>query len=220
VVPNRDLAPEYTYNIDLGTNASFRNNGYFEVTVFLTFLRDAMVRREFTFNGQDSILYDSEMSKVYAVVNADEALLYGGNISFGFDLARFLHFSNTLTIAFGEDHDGIPLRHVAPLFGSTHLTVKTNKLGADFFVNYNGVKAANKMAPSEQTKLHMYALDNDGNPYSPAWYTINFKGSYQITKNIVVNAGIENILDHRYRPYSSGIVAPGRNFIFTLRLLI
>jgi hemoglobin/transferrin/lactoferrin receptor protein len=39
-------------------------------------------------------------------------------------------------------------------------------------------------------------------------------------KWVVVNAGIENILDNRYRPYSSGIVAPGRNFIISLRLII
>ena len=124
------------------------------------------------------------------------------------------------TVAFGEDQDGIPMRHVAPLFGSTHITIKTKKVDADFFVNYNGKKPASKMAPSEQTKLHMYAMDDNGDAYSPAWYTINFKGSYKITRNIVVNAGVENILDHRYRPYSSGIVAPGRNFIFALRLSI
>ncbi|MFT7154314.1 MAG: hemoglobin/transferrin/lactoferrin receptor protein, partial [Alteromonas macleodii] len=29
--------------------------------------------------------------------------------------------------------------------------------------------------------------------------------------------GVENISDQRYRPYSSGIVAPGRNFILSLK---
>jgi len=36
----------------------------------------------------------------------------------------------------------------------------------------------------------------------------------------ILNAGFENILDYRYRPYSSGIVAPGRNFIVSLRISI
>jgi len=220
VVPNKDLGPEYTYNLDLGTLASILDKGYFETTLFITFLRDAMVRREFQFNGQDSIFYDGSRSKVFAVVNADKALIYGGNISFGIDLTRFLRLSTTLTIAFGEDQDGIPLRHVAPLFGSTHLVLKTNKLKLDFQVNYNGEKSAEMMAPSEQSKLHIYALDNDGNPHSPGWYTLNLKSSYQLTRNIQLNAGLENILDHRYRPYSSGIVAPGRNLFFTLRIAI
>jgi hemoglobin/transferrin/lactoferrin receptor protein len=34
----------------------------------------------------------------------------------------------------------------------------------------------------------------------------------------MVNTGVENILDYRYRPYSSGIVAPGRNFIVSFRV--
>jgi hemoglobin/transferrin/lactoferrin receptor protein len=63
----------------------------------------------------------------------------------------------------------------------------------------------------------MYALDADGNPYSPSWYTLNFKALYQITQNFSVSAGVENITDQRYRPYSSGISAPGRNFIIALR---
>jgi hemoglobin/transferrin/lactoferrin receptor protein len=29
--------------------------------------------------------------------------------------------------------------------------------------------------------------------------------------------GVENIMDERYRPYSSGIVAAGRNFYLTFR---
>jgi len=63
----------------------------------------------------------------------------------------------------------------------------------------------------------MYALDNQGRPYSPGWYTLNIKGSYQISKTIELNLGMENLANIRYRPYSSGIVAPGRNFIIALR---
>ena len=73
------------------------------------------------------------------------------------------------------------------------------------------------IAPSEQAKTFIYAKDADGNPYSPAWTLLNLKASYQITEKFQLNAGIENILDSRYRPYSSGIVAPGRNFIVGLR---
>jgi hemoglobin/transferrin/lactoferrin receptor protein len=74
------------------------------------------------------------------------------------------------------------------------------------------------MAPSEQEKNHMYATDSNGNPYSPAWWTLNVKGLYRVKNFGTLNFGIENILDVRYRPYSSGIVAPGRNFIVGLRV--
>ncbi len=69
-------------------------------------------------------------------------------------------------------------------------------------------------------KPYMYANDENGNPWSPGWFTLNLKASYNLTKWAVINAGVENILDHRYSPYSSGIVAPGRNFIVSLRVII
>jgi len=66
----------------------------------------------------------------------------------------------------------------------------------------------------------LYAKDENGNPYSPAWWTLNFKTSYTVAKYLTIDAGIENIFDKRYRPYSSGISAPGRNFIISLRAKI
>jgi len=40
---------------------------------------------------------------------------------------------------------------------------------------------------------------------------------YQFHENLSVSAGLENITDQRYRPYSSGLVASGRNLILSLR---
>ncbi|MCB0287835.1 MAG: TonB-dependent receptor, partial [Calditrichaeota bacterium] len=50
-------------------------------------------------------------------------------------------------------------------------------------------------------------------PYSPGWFTLNLKSVIQLNDALKLSAGVENILDKRYRPYSSGIVAAGRNFI-------
>jgi hemoglobin/transferrin/lactoferrin receptor protein len=76
------------------------------------------------------------------------------------------------------------------------------------------------MAPSETEKPYMYATDKNGNPWAPGWITLNFKVSYNMLKWVIINAGIENMLDSRYRPYSSGIAAPGRNFILSLRVIV
>jgi len=40
---------------------------------------------------------------------------------------------------------------------------------------------------------------------------------YVLTKTFSVNAGVENITDQRYRLYSSGISAPGRNYVLSFR---
>lgn len=66
-------------------------------------------------------------------------------------------------------------------------------------------------------KDYMYAVDKDGNAYSPSWITFNFRAMYQLNDNFAINVGVENILYLRYRPYSCGIVALGRNFVAGIR---
>jgi len=88
------------------------------------------------------------------------------------------------------------------------------------YANYNGEISYRNLSLSERADVHLYAKDADGNPYAPAWATFNFKSSFMVTKYVTMDAGVENILDKRYRPYSSGITAPGRNFIFALRVKV
>ncbi|RUT80102.1 TonB-dependent receptor [Ancylomarina longa] len=217
VVPNKDLNSEYAYNIDFGIIKTINDKIQIEATGFYTLLKDAMVRRNFTFDGQDSIMYDGELSRVQALVNADKAKVYGIQLGLYADIIKYLSFKTNLTYTKGEDQDGVPLRHVAPLFGSTHIILKAEKIKADLYANYNGKISNENLAPSEQNKTYMYATNSEGKPYSPSWFTLNLKASYQLNKLLQVNAGIENISDKRYRPYSSGIAAPGRNFILGLR---
>ncbi|HKK60343.1 MAG TPA: hypothetical protein VJ937_12760, partial [Salinivirga sp.] len=84
-------------------------------------------------------------------------------------------------------------------------------------MRYNGEISAGNLAPSETDKLHMYALNADGEAYSPAWHTLNFRIMYKLNQRIELSGAVENITDRQYRPYSSGIVAPGRNFIISAR---
>ncbi|MBL7918554.1 MAG: TonB-dependent receptor, partial [Bacteroidia bacterium] len=48
-------------------------------------------------------------------------------------------------------------------------------------------------------------------------FTLNIRLGYNITKGLRFNAACENITDNRYRVFASGINAPGRNFIVSLR---
>ena len=51
---------------------------------------------------------------------------------------------------------------------------------------------------------------------APEWITLNMRLSYLILKGLRIYATLENLTDLRYRPYSSGISAPGRNITFSL----
>lgn len=217
VVPNENLKPEYAYNIDLGIKKDFADVLSLSLTGFYTWLDNAIVRRDFTFNGYDSILYEGQMSKVLAMVNTDNAILYGCNASVNIRLPFHLNVESFLNYTHGDDQDGIPMRHAGPLFGSTRISYSGANLKVALYANYNGEISYNNLPPSEQDKPTIYATDENGNPYSPSWYTINFMASYNFKYGMTVNFGIDNILDVRYRPYSSGIVSPGRNFMAGLR---
>jgi hemoglobin/transferrin/lactoferrin receptor protein len=218
VVPNPGLNPEYAWNIDLGIIKDFGKIIHVEISPFFTFLKNAMVRHDFLFNGQDSIEYLGELSKVEAVTNAGSAYVYGLHFNILANISKRFSLKSTLNITEGYENNKIPLRHAAPLFGSTHLIFEHLCFKADFYSSYNGAKNFEKMAPSEIEKPYMYSVDENGNPWSPGWVTLNFKASYGIKNRYYVNAGVENILDSRYRPYSSGIAAPGRNIIISLRV--
>ncbi len=220
IVPNDDLKPEYAYNADLGLIKHFNNRFRVEITGFYTLLNDAMVRRDYQFNGMDSIFYDGEMSKVEAIVNAESERIWGLSGSINWNLVDGFLIKSSLNYTFGEESGGIPSRHAAPLFGATHFIYQANKIKTDLFVRYNGEKPFNKMAPSEIEKSYMYAADDNGNPYSPSWYTLNLNVAYQVRQFLQINTGVENLLNVRYRTYSSGIVAPGRNFFITIRVSI
>ena len=217
VVPNPGLKPEYAYNLDAGIQRTIGDIVVLELSAFYTYLLDAMVRRDFTFNGQDSIWYDGELSKVEAIVNAGSAQIYGLSAMGILDMGEHFKLKSTITWTQGEDNEGYAMRHVSPLFGNTSLIYNNDRFLAELYANYNGSIPYSRLAPTEREKPHIYATDSDGNPYSPSWWTINFKASYRIIDQLSLDLGIENIFDERYRSYSSGIVSPGRNFIIAVR---
>ena len=61
------------------------------------------------------------------------------------------------------------------------------------------------------------SLCSEGYAGSLAWMTYNFYGDYQLNERFSINFAVENILDLHYRPFSSGVSAAGRNFIFGIR---
>jgi hemoglobin/transferrin/lactoferrin receptor protein len=220
VVPNPSLKPEYAYNIDMTLTKDLGEIIHTELTGFYTWLTNAMIRHDFLFNGKDSIVYLGELSKVEAVTNAGSARVYGLQFNVQVNVTDNIKVRSAVNITEGFEKNGDPLRHATPVFGSTHLLYEAGRLTADIYAAYNGPKKFEKMAPSEIEKPYLYSVDKNGNPWSPGWFTMNFKVSYEILKRFVINTGIENILDYRYRPYSSGIAAPGRNFIISVRMNI
>lgn len=219
-VPNPDLSPEYAWNLDLGLTKVFNDRFKLDLTGFYTRLDHAFVRRDFTLNGESTIVYDGAISKVQAIQNAAVARIYGLQAGLEWMLFHGFRFSSDLNIQIGEEEldDGSisTSRHAAPTYGISRLSYQKNKLQLQLNAVYQASRSFEKLPVEEQSKDEIYAKDENGNNYSPAWYTLNFKAMYALNATLSIQTGIENMTDRRYRPYSSGISGAGRNFIFSL----
>jgi hemoglobin/transferrin/lactoferrin receptor protein len=221
LVPNPDLKPEYAYNLELNLNKHFENKIKLDLSAFYTLLDQAMVRRPFKMNGQSEIPYDGELSQVIALQNAAFAEIFGIQAGFEVALTRSLFWVTRYNWQKGteelDNESRSPSRHAAPAFGLTRLSYQYRKWKMEITAQYSAERDFEDMPEEEKGKPAIYAQDENGNPYSPAWTVFNFNSTFQLHQKIQLMAGIENLGDTRYRPYSSGIVASGRNFTFGLR---
>lgn len=221
-VPNPELRSEYAWNFEVGIIKNIPEKFRLELNAFHTILNDAIVRRPFLFNGVDSIVFMGSKSRVEALQNIAKATVNGLQASIEIFFAKELSIQTHANWISGKETDDtkneqVALRHAPPFYGSTLLKYRFKKLYAEASGYYNNSIKNEDLAPSEQLKTDIYAKDSNGKPYSPEWYTLNLKASYQLTKNLLVTSGWENVTNQRYRPYSSGIVAAGSNFIVSLR---
>lgn len=216
IVPNPDLGPEKTYNIELSATWNPGRQFSWENVVYYTLFRDAIVTAPSEFNGQDSLLYDGTISKVYSNQNIREAYLYGFSSTAIVNVKESWNFRATAAYTYGRirnDSADTPLDHIPPLMTRLQVTYSKNKFRTDFISQYNSWK-----------KIEDYYLNGEDNEQyatpegMPAWIVFNVRLNYQLHKNLLLQAGCDNILDTQYRVFASGINAPGRNFLLTLRL--
>ncbi|MGK0322960.1 MAG: hemoglobin/transferrin/lactoferrin receptor protein, partial [Psychroserpens sp.] len=120
VVPNQNLKPEYAYGGELGLKLNFDNIVVIDMATYYTFLDNALIRRDYTLNGESQILYDGELSNVQAIQNASKEWIYGFEVGMKLNISEQLQFSSQYNVIGGtEEDDGVevPVRHIAPNFG-------------------------------------------------------------------------------------------------------
>jgi len=216
IVPNPDLRPEYAYNAELGAVRSIASKLRLAMTGYYTLLRQVMVRKDFQLNGRDSILYDGIPSRVLALQNGGPGHIYGIEFSFEAALLRGLNWKSSFNWQRGFESDPVSgakqyLRHVVPAFGVSRLTYRYRHFRGALFTRFSAAVPADRLSVSERAKPHIYAKNANGQPWSPAWWTLNLRVSWYPDAHARIGISLENILNRRYRPYSSGIAAPGRN---------
>lgn len=237
VVPNPELKPEYTHNLDLGLSHKLGKYLSIEVSLYHTQFTNAIVKAPFRLNGQDSIVYYNVKSQVLASQNVNRASIYGGSVElkgkFGkswhadasFNLVRgyFKTDNSKSTTVYKIQTDGSfllqpsnvsrkPLDHIPPNFGRVSLGFDNTKWYAEIFMMYNGWKYLDAYNPDGEDNAQ-YATSKG----TPSWQTFNFRSGYRWGKRIEIQMACENIFDLNYRYFASGFSAGGRNLILGIR---
>ena len=221
IVPNPGLKPERSFGIEFGGYFRTKNNIELDFSTYITYLYDALIRDDFALeNGITQIIYDGELSQIQALQNGSKSLIYGLEFGTNMIISKNLSLKSQLNLIAGHELNelpfALPVRHIPPNYGNLHLVFNSGKLTLDGYINYNSEISFDNLAESERGKSYMYALDENGNPYSPEWVTFNLRSKYSFSEKIDFTFSLENILDKLYRPYSSGISAPGFNVIFSV----
>jgi hemoglobin/transferrin/lactoferrin receptor protein len=215
VVPNPGIKPEYTYNAELSASRWVGNWLRLEGTYFYTRFDNAIVVDAFTLDGQSKVQYAGQLSQVLASQNKRKATIRGWNVAALVRLSNQFTLSSTLNYTNGriKDANNTPLDHIPPTFGRTALTYQGKNVQAEAWVMYNGWKRIGDYNPEGEDNAQYATPDG-----MPAWTTVNLRASVKIGPYLTAQAAVENLLDVNYRYFASGISAPGRNVVLTLRV--
>ena len=215
ILPNPEIRPERTYNADFNWILRIEDKIRLEGAFFYTLYRNAIALAPFQLNGSDSIDYNGVRSAVYANQNARKGYLIGVQARLFWKLNDQWSLDNTLTqskgryqMASGE----MPLDHIPPVFGRSGLQFQGKRFQSEAFLLFNGWK-----------RLRDYNLEGEDNlQYAtpdgmPGWMTINFRFQVDVSKQIQIQGSLENLTDRNYRVFASGLSAPGRSWMITVR---
>jgi hemoglobin/transferrin/lactoferrin receptor protein len=209
-VPNTNIKPEKTINFELGFAKTFDQKLTIDASVFYTIFNNAIATAPFTYNGQDSVLYNNVKVAVVASQNLAKAYLFGFSAGLQFAPAKAIQLASTINYTYGRYTKAtglvVPSDHIPPTFGKSSISIAKPKWYAEFYCMYNGWKRIKNFNPDGE----------DNGQYA----TIDVRAQFSMSKILVLQAAIENIGDKNYRVFASGFSAPGRNFLLSVRLAL
>lgn len=215
IIPNSNLKPEYTYTSELAISKRWKNKVYAEVSGYYTLLRNGISLAPAKYENQDSVIYDGVKSAVFANTNNAQSFIYGAYAGLSAEVTDHIFVQGSVNYTKGRivtDSTPAPLDHIPPVFGKVGIGYKNARFVGEFYSVFNGWKRIeNYRLGAEDNELYAVA---EG---SPAWFTLNLKTQTAINKHFMLNAGIENILDTRYRVFASGISGAGRNIYIGIK---
>jgi len=228
-IPNFNLEPEYAKTIELNITKNINNRILINGNAYYTHIDDVIMKVNL-----DSLVWkiDPDPTEVFSQIktnmNTGQAEIYGATASVSMRIASSYTFETDYTIIKGRNIDNdLPFTHIPPGFGKTALYADFDDWRVSCFVLYNGRKSIDEYdiesgTDNEEESPIEWVLTNEGNwikeyQGTPAWYTFNLSAMYRLSEDFTVQMALENILDHHYKTFASGLSASGRNLILTFR---
>jgi hemoglobin/transferrin/lactoferrin receptor protein len=178
-------------------------------------LSSAIIRDDFTLpDGTAFLIDESDTLRTVSNINANKAQVHGISINTKTVINENLSFGGSFNyikgLTFDELDNQSPLAHIPPIYGRVTATYSDSKQKLNFNIRYNGEKPVSLYGGSADN------LENATPDGTPAWVTFNIYYQRQINDKFSTSLGLENITDIHYRPFASGVSAPGRNLVVSL----
>ncbi len=216
--PNPEgVTAEKSLNAEISLSKVFDDKVKISGTYFYTYLFDAIVRQRDSIGpGQLTLYYDGSFDTIQSNINTGEAFIYGVSGNILANLREDLQFKATINYVYGHDISGnSPLAHIPPLYGVASLNYEYEDWARfELMTRFNGWKNIERYADASSDNFDEATPDG-----TPPWYTVNLYSSFKLLekRNLNLTFGIENILNHHYRTFSSGVSSAQRNFMVGLR---
>lgn len=189
------LKPERSNNFEIGYKLK-ASGVYSNIELYYNRLKNIITRQKIegvVINGYP----------VYEKVNNEKGFIYGTDIEVGFNVIKNLDVTAMTSYAYGQNiTKDEPMRRIPPNFKRV-------------LVNYhkeNWYAKAEWLNAKKQDRLAKGDTEDNRIPAggTPGWNVFNLYGGYYLGK-ILLNAGVQNLLNEDYRYHGSGINGVGRS---------
>lgn len=215
-IPNPDIKPEQALSYEVTLGKRFGKKALLSGTFFYTRIFDAILQEPFQLNGADSMYYDGSFRTISSNVNAGQAFIWGLSLNMKLEFNEYLFLQASVNHTEGREletgADPRPLAHIPPTYGQVEVHYQRKAFQTRFNLRFNGPKRLEDYSNDSSENLDQALPEG-----TPGWFTVNIYSMIQLNRQFALNLNIENLLDWHYRPYGSGVSAPGINVIVAVR---
>jgi len=209
-VPNPNLSPEYSNTFEFLIRKQIKDKFNIWAAVYYSLWQDLITRKGTEYKGQTKI----DDKPVQQNVNENNANVLGVEAGFSYSFIERLTFSGNLTWTRGRavasDGSETPLSRIPPLYGKASLRYDLRQKRG--FLEFYSLMAMSQTVLSKKDEGDA-RIPQGG---TPAWFTLNIRGGFNVSDMIRVNLSLENLLNTVYKYHGSGIMAPGLSGRVTL----